>query len=250
MKKLLLIFLTFVLPLFVKAQSKKAFIEINPYTQLDWYPSFTHAFGTGPAVEHIKLSGASRGILINYKLPVTESIYLKPGIGYHKFSVDQISRAREGRESSSVRRINYVMGDYGLDIPYYTDQYHYNTVNVNLAVERHFDIKNNWQIISSVYTHHFFALSQNYRLTHNPRGSLDYKKTKTGYFGSSLGITGSLTKRFKRLSIGPSIQIPVYGRWKTDDTFTDEMKSASRGKWFKGVGFGASVNYSLGLINQ
>lgn len=149
MKNSLLALLTFVIPLFVKAQSKKGYIEINLYTQLDWYPVFSHAYGTGQTVDHIKLNGASLGILFNYKLPVTESIYFKPGIGYHKYSFNQISNARDGRTTTSVRRVNYESGEISFDIPYYTDQYHYNTVNINLAIERHFDLKSNWQIISS-----------------------------------------------------------------------------------------------------
>jgi hypothetical protein len=245
MKNLLLVLPIIFIPLFVNAQSKKAYIEINPYIQLDWYPEFSHTYGSDQLVDQIKLSGASRGILFNYKLPVTESIYLKPGIGYHKVAFDQISRAREGRAATSGRKINYQSGKVSFDIPYYTDQYHYKTVNINLAIDKHFDLKNNWQIISSLYTHHFFSLSQHYRLTHNPGGSRDYKKTKSGYFGSSLGVTGALTKRFNRLAIGPSIRLPVYSRWKTDDTFPDETKSDSRGKWFNGVGLGITVNYLL-----
>jgi hypothetical protein len=52
-------------------------------------------------------------------------------------------------------------------------------------------------------------------------------------------------ERFQKISVGPSVILPVFDLWKTDKTFPGETNSGSRNKWLNVIGFGLSFNYLL-----
>jgi hypothetical protein len=220
-------------------------IEILPYSRWDSYPEFSYVLNGRPSTDYVKINGTGWGIYINYKLPVAKSIFIKSGIGYYKYSFNNIKKENTQFGKSTVRDIDYYSGPIAVDILYYTDKYWYNTINANIGVEKLFNLKKDMQITTALNINNYFTFSQYYHLSYNSPGSQDYKKNIGRYFGSSVNINASLLKKFTKISIGPSIIIPVFELWKTDETFFEETNSGSRNKWFRGIGLGISCNYSL-----
>ena len=234
----------FILPTFALAQKQIRQIEINPFVRFDKYPQFSYVLGGRPNTDYVNIKGTSFGINVTYKIPIANSFFLRPGIGYYKYSFSDIKRENTSFGKSNSRDINFVSP---LLFPFYTDKYWYNSVAANFGFEKVFFLKDNFQIITGLNINNFFTFSQYYHLTLNPNPdkNQDYKKKEKGYFGSSATLNINFVKKFKQISIGPSLILPVFDTWKTDATFQEETNSGTRSKWFKGIGFGISCNYSL-----
>jgi hypothetical protein len=119
-----------------------------------------------------------------------------------------------------------------------------NTILLILGVEKNFNLKN-LQIETGINFNSYYTISQYYHLSFNPQGSQDYKKNNKEYFASSINLNVNLLKKFGKTNIGPSLVIPVFDTWKTDETFPEETNSGSRNKWLSGIGLGICINYSL-----
>jgi len=169
-------------------------------------------------------------------------VYLKPGIGYYKYSFNNIKKVNTLFGKSNVRDIGFVSPLY---IPFYTNKYSYNTISANIGVEKIFNYKSSIQIVTGLNLNNCYVVSEYYHLSYNPIGSQDYRKKIKRYFGSSFSLNAGILKKYKKVSIGPSLMLPVFDTWKKDDTFIEEANSGSRSKWFNGIGLGISFNYSL-----
>ncbi len=241
MKKLVISFLLIIHSIFGLAQNRPISIEVNPLLKFDKYKEF-YGWESGIGGKHyVKPQGLSYGVNINLKKALFKDYSLSIGIGYFKYSFNEIS-SRSKLGESNARLIDFPSP---LFILFYTDKYWYNTLSLNIGVDRQLKLRNNYFLITCLGLSNYYNFSQHYHLTSNPEGSMDYKKTNNQYFGLSAELGIGLVKQFKQLSIGPKIQIPVFSNWRTDKTFPNETNSGSRSKWFNGVGVGISCNYSL-----
>ena len=234
----------------VKNKTSSPKIEIMPFKRWDSYPEFSYVLNGRPSTDYIKLDGASPGIMVFYKYPLQNGVYIKGGIGYYKYTFDKIIKNNTFSGISNARDIDYYAGPIAVDIPYYTDNYWYNTVSINIGIEKSFDIKNNMFISAGAIFSNYFTFSQNYQLKYNPMGNLDYRKDNKRYFGYSANLNISGLKKINKFIIGPTLIIPVLNSWKTDDTFPEEINSNSRDKWFQSFGAGILLNYSLNKIKS
>jgi hypothetical protein len=73
----------------------------------------------------------------------------------------------------------------------------------------------------------------------------DYRTNVKRYFGLGTEFKIGLLKRMNKLSIGPSLIVPIYDNWRQDKIFPTETNSDNRSKWFKCIGIGIICNYSL-----
>lgn len=223
-------------------QKSKGSFELRPYYRADWYPEFSYVSGDRASTDYVKMRGSSFGIGLAYRLPVSKTIAVKPGIGFYKYSFNHIERRNTLTGESESRNINYASS---LLIPFFTDKYWYNTITASLGVEKKFPLKNSCEAIIGLDLQNYYTVSQLYHLTNNPEGSQDHKKSEGKYFGASALLNFSIIKHYNRFGIGPSLIVPVFDIWKTDPTFPEETTSGTRNKVLRGVGFGISLNYAL-----
>lgn len=230
---------------FVLAQKQKTQIEINPYVRFDRYHEFSYVLNGRPSVDYVKIKGTSFGLNLFYKIPIAKSILLKPGIGYYKYSFNNIKKENTQFGMSDSRNINFPSA---LLIPFFTDKYWYNTIAINIGIEKLFICKNDLQVATGINLSNHFTYSQHYHITYNNSDNPidnDYSLKNGRYFGFSAILNASLLKRFGKFNLGPSLILPVFDTWKTDETFPEETNSSSRNKWLGGIGLGISCNYSI-----
>lgn len=121
---------------------------------------------------------------------------------------------------------------------------------MNLGIENDFPIFRDCQVRLATDIKNYITFSQSYHLTTNPDGSKNFNKNDTKYYGISLLATAGLIKRFKKISVGPSVIVPIFDGWRTDQAFPQETGKDTRNKFFGGVGFGIVFNYSWNKINH
>ena len=224
------------------SQNVKNTLEILPYERIDWYPEFSYVLNGRPSTDYIKIKGVSLGADINYKVPIARTWSIRPGLGIYRYSFNNIERRNTSLGNSSSKNINFVSP---LLIPYFTDKYWYNSVSVNIGIEKTLFFKGNYQVQLAADIKNYWTFSQFYHLTNNPGGEQSFKKNDTKYFGASTLLTTNVLKSFGSFSIGPSVRIPIFDLWKTDSVFPEETGKDTRNKMFGGVGFGVAINYSL-----
>lgn len=243
-KQLFAIFFLF-LSNFVIAQKTSGQIEINPYMRMDWYPEFSYNIGGRPSTDYTKMRGKNWGLNVNYKYPMKKDIFIKAGLGYYRHSFNKINTFNTMFGNSNARMINYTDPRY---IVFTTDKYWYNCISANIGIEKLFKIKNDMQIIGGLNLNNYYTYSQNYHIpiyfTVNPINN-NYKLNNDRFFGLSANIHAGLLKKIGKVSIGPSIILPVYDTCNTDRAFPDEDNDGFRNKWFKGIGLGIICNFSL-----
>ncbi|MDP3915859.1 MAG: hypothetical protein Q8R96_19200 [Bacteroidota bacterium] len=217
----------------------------------DTYPEFL-ASETSLSSNYITLKGTSLGVIVSYKHPLSksQSLFIKSGIGYYQYSFNKMKNRNTRFGNSERRLINFPSP---LFIPFFTDKYWYNTISANIGIEKLFYWKKDLQISIGANINNYYTYSQYYHITYeNPNTQInnDYKNKIRRNFGLSANLSASLLKKLGKISLGPAIIIPVYDRWKTDETFTDEAESDSRNKFLRGIGLGISCNYSLTTKNK
>lgn len=236
----LIFFISFsILSNFAQSQAQVRQIELTPFIRIDKYPQFSYVLGGRASTDYVNIRGTSFGLSLAYKIPITKSVLLKPGIGYYKYSFNNIKKVNTLFGKSNVRNINFVSPLY---IPFFTNKYSYNTISANIGVEKIFNYKSSVQIVTGLNLNNYYVVSAYYHLSYN-EGSQDYRKKIKRYFGSSFSLNAGILKKYKKFSIGPSLMLPVFDTWKKDDTFPEEANSDSRSKWFNGIGLGISCNY-------
>ena len=200
------------------------------------------ALNCGQSLDYVNIKGTSTGINLGYKMPLSQTVYLKPSIGYYKYSFSNILRENTTFGTSNSRNINFISP---LLIPFFSDKYYYNCLAINIGLEKLFTLRNDFYSNVGFQLNNYLTFSQNYHLTSNPEGSQNFKKNKKEYFGSSGLFNVNILKKVKDVSFGPSLMFPLFDFWKTDETFQEETNSQTRNKLFKGICIGISVNYSL-----
>ena len=231
---------TFLIGNCVFGQKSPSQIEINSYLRWDNYPVFTTPFNS-VMNSTIKIKGTSLGIQPNFKFSIKNNFFAKFGLGYHKYSFDhiQVNTRLFGNQSSRIiRRINYpgLSSTFG----YTTNKYWYNTLSATIGIEKLFNIKKNWSIITGLNVTNYYTFSQRYILS-----TIKYKESDGRYFGFSTNIYTGIQKKFGKISVGPNILLPIYEAWKKDEVFPQEENSKNRSKWLRGLGIGITCNYSL-----
>ena len=232
----------------VKNKPSAPQIEIMTFKRWDSYPAFDYAINS-INTNSVKIDGASWGIMASYKYPIKNNLYLKGGVGYYLYSFDKISgHNRYG--AIKARSINYPSPLY---ILFQTNKYSYNTVMVNLGIEKIIPLKNGFSFSGGFTASNYFSYSQYYRITHKyPTGPPGhrYMRYEERNAGADLSIHLGFAKQMGRLQVGPTFMAPVYSIWALDDAFpkdaeSSESPSTYRSKWLGGYGIGLRIGYKL-----
>lgn len=129
----LIFFISFsILSNFAKSQEQVRQIELTPFVRIDKFPQFSYVWGR-PSTDYVNIKGISFVFNLAYKIPVTKSVLLKPGIGYYKYSFNNIKKVNTLSGQSNVRDIGFVSPVY---ILFFTNKYSYNTVVQILELKR------------------------------------------------------------------------------------------------------------------
>lgn len=249
MKQILLSMVFIISSYSIFSQNKFRQLEIEPFLRWDNYPKFTNAINS-IATYKLSIKGTSWGINTAYRVPFKNVFSFKAGLGYYRYSFTQIVSTHQSFGEGDRRVIDYPTQ---LGIILGTDSYWYNTISMNLGLEKHFQLNKDFIIIGGLGVRNYFTFSQRYHMPYDnsfiPQPELkiqnNYKTFKKENFacGGELNIGG--IKKIGKLFIGPSIIIPVYDSWKQDSIFPTENNSDSRNKWLRGFGTSIKIIYTL-----
>ncbi|MES1225186.1 MAG: hypothetical protein ABUT20_57415 [Bacteroidota bacterium] len=254
MKQSFLIFFVFLFAISSFAQNKNSQIEIEPYFRWDKYPAFTNAIND-LATYKLDINGNSWGLNFSYKKSIRNNFSLKAGVGYFKYSFNKIVSTHRSFGIGHNRVIDYPTQ---LDLVLGTDKYWYNTVSLNIGIDKVINFKKNLQINSGITVKNHFTFSQHYHMPYDnsfiPEPELqiqnNYKTKDSRYFGFGADIHIGILNKIGKLYIGPNLIIPIYDNWRQDKIFPTETNSKSRSKWLSGIGVGIICNYSLPKIKH
>lgn len=254
MKHPLLHFLASLVAISTVAQKNNNQIEIEPYFRWDKYPAFTNAINS-VATYNLDITGNNWGLNFSYKTFIKKNYSLKAGIGYFKYSFNKIISTHRLFGTGSRRVIDYPTT---LGIVLGTDRYWYNTLSVDLGMDKYISLNKNTQINLGATIKNYITFSQQYHLPYSnsfiPQPELqiqnDYKTKNGRYFGLGTDIHVGIVKKIGELKIGPSLIIPIYDNWRQDKIFPTETNSQSRSKWLKAFGIGMICNYTLPKIKH
>jgi hypothetical protein len=248
MKQLLLSTLFILKTYSIFSQSTFRQYEIEPFLRWDKYPTFTNSINS-IATYKLTIKGTSWGVNTAYKIPFKNNFRFKAGLGYYRYSFTEIVSTHQSFGVGDRRVIDYPTT---LSIILGTDKYWYNTLSLNIGIEKYFTLTQGLQMTSGITVKNYFTFSQRYRLPYDnsfipPALKIenDYRTSVNRYFGLGVDFRIGLLKKIGKVNIGPSTTIPIYDTWKQDKIFPTEINSAKRDKWFGGIGIGIICNYSL-----
>ena len=213
-------------------------IEISTYLRCDGYNSFTYP--TSPVTNTtVTLKGISWGIQPAIKFPLKYNIFTKFGLGYYKYSFNNIQQYTHLFGTYNNREINYPLGSSRLG--YATSKYWYNTLSASVGIEKLFFIKHSLVLVGGFDVVNYYTLSQQYTIV----SDIKYRESNNRYLGFSANIHAGLQKKFGKVNIDPTMILPVYSNWEQDKIFPQESNNRSRSKWLRGIGIGITFSYSL-----
>jgi len=188
------------------------------------------------------MKGKSWGTDINYLHSLKDKWFIKGGIGYYKYSFDQIETFVVPFGTGHARSINYHPG-YSTFF-YSCDKYWYNAISLTVGVEKWFMLNKSVDLVGGFDVLNYFTLSQLYKI---PIGNdhTDYKTKNERYFGFGISTYAGIQKEVGRFQFGPALKVPIFNLWKQDSVFPFEQNSKSRNKWLNGIGLGITCKYSL-----
>jgi hypothetical protein len=225
------------------AQKSFGKIEVTPYYSWSQYPQFTYSVNSVTS-NTVKTRGQSWGVNAVYKSSV-HTFNFKVGFGYYKYPFDKIDQTNSLGGRSNNRIINYIPDGAVPSITYTTDKYSYNTFSVIFGLEKPIVFYKGVQIAAGIDLHNFFTFSQYYHITHPHPEGFNLKLYNFRYFGILANACSSLQKKFNKISIGPTLIVPVFSSWKQDELFPQETNYGNRSKWLKGVAVGLACTFYL-----
>jgi hypothetical protein len=106
-----------------------------PFVRIDWYPEISFNYAGRYSTDYLKMKGESWGIDLNYKYALDNSINLKAGLGYFRYSFNKLENYNSLFGNSNIRPIDYPSFN---NLGYYTDAYFYNSLSLNIGAEKIF----------------------------------------------------------------------------------------------------------------
>lgn len=242
MKQLIAFLVLLPFHFFISAQQSKYSVELQPFFRYDKaneFLSWTTPTGGG---NYVTPAGISYGINANALKQTGKNSNIIIGIGYLNYRISTI-HTQNRRGSGDDRLINYPSP---LFVQFYSDQYMYHTLSLNLGIEKQFAFGNKYLITTGLGLNGLYTFSQKYHLTTNPEGSQNYRTNNSDLFGLLSGLEIGILREFKKITIGPKIKLPVFTSIKTDATFPNENGSNYRNHWFNAFGLGTSIIFKGG----
>jgi hypothetical protein len=216
-------------------------LEFAPFLRHDKQSSFYSWETVTNGKHYVKHSGTSYGLNFNVRRKLTESSSIIVGVGFYKHRITNINRTNDSN-SADDRLIKFPSP---LFIPFYTNNYSYNTISGNIAYQLELSLLKKIPLIIGANGSALYTFSQRYNLTSNPEGSTTFKKRNEGLFGFLIGFDLGTAYKHERWTIEPKFKIPLLTYLKTDSVFPNENGTDFRRQYFSGIGFGISFIYEI-----
>jgi hypothetical protein len=214
----------------IYSQSKSIHsFEISTQIRREKQAEYTAPYGTAISQNALQLYGTSTGIDVGYKR-ILKGRWIKPSIGFYKFSIDKIINNRIPARPSdplSSRPINYQPDS--LPFGYSTSKYHYNNLALGFTLGKGFLLKKNLFLTTNFSFTYLATFSQYYDAAQG------YKTTNNKGFGYLFDYNVGIQKEFKELYIATNFILPMYKEWKQDVVFKENPNSKVH-YWFGGYG--------------
>lgn len=262
MKKPALAFVLFLMARLALAQTGKSQLEIMPSIRHDDYPRISYHFKGREEADALSMKGLSWGTNINYKYLLGKNFRLKAGAGYYRYTFSDITSSNKwgttnARPIDGVTNIPIEGYPDGEQRIYYTDRYWYNTLSLNVGLEKSFPLSSTLDLFTSVNISDYYTLSQVYHMDETyftttfeqaPTGSREWKHEtrEKEHFGYSAFLQLGLAKKAGGFSLAPSLLLPVFDSWRKDELFREGGNGRdTRSKNFGGVGLALAISRNL-----
>jgi hypothetical protein len=196
-------------------------------------------FGTVSYQNALKLCGTSIGFDLGFKEILKNGWFIKPSIGYYRFTVDKITNNRipaRPNDPTEYRPIDYrpdstLMG-------YSTSRYFYNNLALVFTGGKTFYLNKNFWLTTDLAFSYLTTFSQHYEVG---KGYTTSNNKSLGYlFDYRVGVQ----REFEDLFFKINFILPVYKEWKQDKVFLEEPNSKVE-TWLGGYGFGVTIGKYL-----
>jgi hypothetical protein len=225
-----------IFPFSGKTQTKDN-VEISLFSVYNMQGNYTTRYGDAIHTDHLKLYGTNRGFKIDYKRLLYGHTYLKAGMGYMDFAVDNLEDDPSNIfPTTHARLIHYPRPIF---IQYATTKYDYHTLLYHLGIERQFAIKTGLYFFADLDYFYATSLSQKYYIPGIPTW---YQTANEKGFGNFVNLNVGIRVKMQNFSLIPALVIPVYKSWKQDIVFYENPNSTIN-TWFNGIGISLSVSY-------
>ncbi|HEV8079675.1 MAG TPA: hypothetical protein VGP43_03110 [Chitinophagaceae bacterium] len=200
---------------------------------------YTTRFGTVSYQNTLQLYGTSIGFDIGYKQILKGSWFVRPSIGFYKFSVDKITNYRipaRPNDPASYRPIDYRPDSTPLG--YSTSKYHYKNFSLGIAVGKGFSLNKNFALTTDLNFTYLATFSQHYKIEKG------YTTTNNKRLGYLVDYNVGVQKEFRNIYLASCLIIPIYKKWKNDAVFL-ENPNDKVDIWFGGYGLSFTVGKFL-----
>lgn len=239
MRQILLLYLLLI-NCFVYSQTlNKHSVELTAQIRREQQANYTTRFGTVSYQNALQLYGTSIGFDIGYKQIRNNGWFVRPSIGYYKFSVDKIINDQlpaRANDPASHRPINYRPDS--IPLGYSTSKYHYNNLALAIAFGKVFPMSKNFSLITDLGFTYLISFSQHYKV------GKGYRTTNTRNLGYLFDYRVGFQKEVRNLYLATNLIIPFYKEWKKDAVFL-ENSTDKVSDWFGGYGLSFTIGKFL-----
>jgi hypothetical protein len=218
---------------------KKQSLELTAQIRREMLADYTTQFGTVSYQNALQLYGTSFGFDLGYKRTCKGDWFIKPSIGYHKFTVDKITNNRipaRPNDPSRYRPIDYRTDS--IPIGYSTSKYHYNNIAFGIAFGKAFYLNNNLSLATDFAFTYLTTFSQHYKVRNG------YTTTNNKRLGYLIDYRIGVQREFKNLFLTTNFTLPLYKQWRQDKVFLENPDSKVD-TWFGGYGLALTIGKYL-----
>ncbi len=214
--------------------SNKQSFELTAQLRREKQADYISQFGTVFYQNAMQLHGTSIGFDLGYKY-FFGGWFIKPSIGYYKFSVDKITNFRIPARPNDPARYRQI--DYRPDstpFGYSTSKYHYNNIEGRLALGKMFYLDKNLSLTIDLAFTYLTTFSQYYKVGDG------YTTANNKSLGYLVDYRIGMQKDFGKLYLTTNLILPLYKKWKQDQVFLENPNDKVE-TWFGGYGLALTI---------
>ncbi len=239
MKHLLLVYLLLFTFNSYCQTSKKQRIDLTTQVRREKQADYISQFGTVSYQNALQLYGTSIGVDLGYRRISNSGWFVKPSLGYYRFTVDKISNNRIPVRPNDPARYRQI--DYRPDstpIGYSTSKYHYNNIAFGLSFGKAFYVHKNLSLTTDFAFSYLTTFSQHYKVGDG------YTTTNNKNLGYLLDYRIGVQREFKNWVLATNFILPLYKQWRQDKVFL-ENPTSKVDTWFGGYGLALTIGKYL-----
>lgn len=239
MRQILLIYLLLFTGFAYGQTLKKQSLELTSQARREKQADYTTQFGTVSYQNALQLYGTSIGFDLGYRRSLNSGWFVKPSIGYYRFTVDKITNNRI--PARPIDPTKYRPIDYRPDstpLGYSTSKYHYNNIAFGFTFGKAFYLNKNLSLTSDLSFTYLSTFSQHYEVGNG------YTTTNNKSLGYLFDYRIGVQREVKDLFLTTNLILPLYKEWKQDKIFLENPNSKVN-TWLGGYGLALTIGKYL-----